>query len=216
MKSRIVRISVLIASVMGLLVTSTPAEATWVKNVTLNGIAVLINCKDAVTGAPSNGLSDPMWTSGGTTTTEVPDVKTETKTGPKGEPQVNTIVLNGNLCYFGFAADCVKESVGKKKGFDTCTIAATGTVTGFCGMSSGTGTAVLRNTSNTILLKPDVVTDFKFSEIARRMVISGGNSTQNVHGEVTRNENMAASGSCTNKTSTTFLIQGDVVIKKVT
>ncbi len=220
MKSRIVRVGVLIASVMGLLATATPAEASYVKNVTLTGNAALFNCKDATTGAPSPGLSYPVWTSGGATTTEIPDTKTEYKPGPKGTGiEVNTIVLNGNLCDFFFGANCVKVSVGNKKtGVDTCTITATGTVTGFCGLSSGLGTAVLVNTSNTLTQKPDVVTDFKFSSTVTTLRVSDkdGDPTDWIQGQVSVNPNVqiTGGGSCTNKTATTFLIAGDVVIKQ--
>ncbi len=221
MKSRIVRVGVLIASVMGLLVTSTPAEASYVKNVALTGAAILFNCKDAKTGDPSPGLSYPVWTSGAATMTEVPDTTTTTKTGAKGVTEVNTEVLNGNLCDFTFGAVCIKVSVGTKKtGVDNCLIIATGTVTGFCGLSSGTGKAILTNLGPVTGGPPNketlLIDTFKFSSTGTTLRVSGGDATQNIQGKVSVKPNLLGPGSCTNKTATTFIINGDVVIKDCT
>lgn len=200
MKLRVARVGVLIATVMGLMLTMTPAEATWVKTVTFTGSATLLNCG----GFGSPGVDGV-----------VPDTKTTTKLGPKGEPEVNTEVLNGNKCDFVLSTTaCVKESVGKKLGTDVCVITAVGTVLGFCGLSFGTGRAVITNLTNTVQPKPDVVTDFKFSSTGTTLRVSGGNMTQNVHGEVSAVP--SATGSCTNKTATGFLVSGEVVVKRVT
>lgn len=204
MRLRVVRFGVLIASVMGLLVTSTPAEATTVKTVTFQGLATLTACS----GLASPGVNGV-----------VPDTTTTTKTGPKGEPEVNTTVHNGNLCDFTLESTdggCVKESTGKKTGTDNCKIKATGKVTGFCGSSSGTGTAVLENEGPVTggpSTKTDLVSDFKFSSTGTSLRVSGGNAATNLHGEVSA---VPVTGSCTNKTATGFNIAGEIVIKTIT
>lgn len=193
MKLRAARLGVLIATVMGLMVTTTPAEADWVKTVTFTGTATLTGCP---------GLASPGV--GGV----VPITATTTKPGPKGEPLVNNTVLNGNTCDFGLGTTvCVKLSAGKKIGSDLCAIVAGGIVTGFCGLSSGAGTAVLTNLTSG---KADVVTDFKFWSAGGTLTVSGGTATQWVKGEVTA---VPVTGSCTDKTATGFLINGEVVIK---
>lgn len=195
MKSRFVRIGVIIASVTGLMLSMTPAEATWVKTITFTGPAVLANCAGMVFPGV-NGV--------------VPDATTTIKPDPKGFPEVNTTVRNGNTCDVALSSSaCIKLSVGKKTGVDLCSMVVSGTVTGFCGLSSGRGTLVVRNLSG---LKADVVTDFKWSEALTIMRISGGNATQNVTGAVSV---LPITGSCTNKTATGFMWSGSLTIKHI-
>lgn len=202
MKLRIARLGVLIATVMGLMVTMTPAEATTVKIVTFTGTAT-VQC---------GGLAYPG------VNMVVPATTTAPKAGPKGEPEVNTTVHNGNTCDFVLASTlCVKLSLGKKTGVDNCTIVATGTVTGFCGLSSGLGTAMLTNNGPVIgggePTKDNVGIKFKFSSTATTLRVSGGNTTENIHGVVSA---VPLTGSCTNTTATGFLITGEVVVKDIT
>lgn len=109
---------------------------------------------------------------------------------------------------------CLKESIGKKIGFDICSMIGVGTVTGFCEVASGRGTTVLTNLTGTFGAKPDVVTDYKFNWVrTSQITITGGNSTQHIHAELSVTP---VSGSCTNKTMTGFSMSGQAVIKRIT
>lgn len=199
MRSRRRRSTVLIAGVILLILPAAPAEGLWLKHVTVTGVVVVASC---------SGLAYPGV--GGV----VPDTTTTTKNGPKGEPELNTTVHNGNTCDIGFLSTaCIKQSVGKKSGLDLCTMAAVGSITGFCETASGTGTAVLTDVTDSTLLKPDAVTDYKFTWTKSTIRLSGGDQTQHLHAVLSV---MPVTGSCTNKTMTGFLMSGEMVIKRIT
>lgn len=220
MRNRIVRLGVLFASVLSLVgVMSPPAHATKVTTVTFTGTATLDN------GFGSPGLNG------------TPTVTTTTKTGKKGLPTVENTVGGGNDAAFGFSeTTCVASSTSSKgpkldgttkppeETSTSCTIRATGAVSGFCGLSSGTGTATAAAGSQTY-----TVPTFKFWSTPGGLKVTSNQDNAfktNPAGTVTAtggqfnafvtaappNPTNTVGESCTNKTARTFRITGEANI----
>ena len=230
MKLKSARFGVLLVALAGVLATMVPsAQATTYKTITITGNATL-SVGFGYPGAPPthklpcgyNSLSDVMTEPTAETVAKVLATPqcTTAKAGPKPGTTVVNVRPGGNTANFAFSnVVCVKTSTSvlklptmSKTGVDQCRLTATGTVTGFCGLSTGTGTATITNLSGN---KTDTNMVFKFTGVGGVLHVTGGNATENIVGDVNATPT-AGTGSCAMKAAREFTVTGSVEYKKCT
>lgn len=194
MRRHLARTVVLVLVVTASSVATRPAAADTIKTVKFAGKLTLTDCA---------GLGDPV-------VNGLPTVSPTVKSGPKNEPLVNHAPL-GNHCSFTFGTTmCIKTSLGKKNGIDTCLFFGRGSLWGYCGMFTGVGVFTLVNASGT---KTTYNTQLKLTGTGPFLTMSGGDAETNAYGTsvvvVTR-------GNCRNKTATEFDVAGSLAIKDCT
>lgn len=217
MKVKLARLGVLMASVLGLLgVTLAPAQAIQVGTVAFIGDAIITG--GGRLGYPCTIDIDDIDIPGdvpGCLLTAVNGTSVTFKPGKLGMSEVNLTQSNGNTGNFGFGSTtCVGlkltvDKPGKSTGAagPLCSIGATGVVTGYCGLSSGTGVGFF-----TLGIKTLSFT-FKFWDVGGTLIVSGtyaGAGAGDIKGvfEVIPDLPILSTTSCTNKWAIHFTIVG--------
>lgn len=210
MKGKLARLGVLAASLLSLLgVTMPPTQATQVGTVAFVGDMTLTG---GGLGYPCT-LADIPGNVPGCLLTAVGGVSVTTKPGKLVLPEVNITESNGNTRGFGFSSTAcvgVKLSVskpGKGTAVDgpLCGMRAGGVVTGYCGLSSGSGsglTGMVKNASFT----------FKFSAAGGSLIVtgtySGSGKAGDINGIIEAIPDLPPAPGCSTKQATHFTIVG--------
>ena len=216
-------------AVVGIVALVPSAQATTRKTITFTGDAVFSSGFGYPGAPPDNklpcgyvSLANLLTDSITTVTQKVLGTPrcTTPKPGPKPGTTVVNVIPGGNTANFSFSSGlaCVKTSTsaGKvnfaKTGLDMCTFTAFGTITGFCGLSTGSGTATITSLTSA---KISSTMPFKFTGLEDMVHITGGNAQENIMGDVRM---MAApgTGSCAVKAARQFTLSGSLEYKKCT
>jgi len=221
MLKKLLRVGVVAGAALGLLGSGmSPAEATTVATVTFVGAATTGNlgypCVTANVGPPPT-VTTTCVTVGPPPTTTLPT--TSTSPGKLGLPNVT---VSGPSTGFRFASTaCVGLKVDLLKAKDgpapataygpLCQIRAAGTVTGYCGLSSATGTGEIEF----FPLAKKVSFTFTFTGVGGTLFVRGNSSKGTIVAVVQAVPN-PTEGSCLAGNQTGFAIVGTATIAQPT
>lgn len=217
----VARAAAVLAGVVGLVATSTsPASAEGLKTIAFTGDATVTGglgypCTNNTTSTPN--LADNTTSKSGQKTCP-PDVSVHPNNATNKKGKVVGVNGDTRTGTFGSTA-CVGAgaTVGKAGksavGAGLCAITAAFTVTGYCGLSQGTGTARV-TLANEVGNDQTYTANFVWISTGTVLTLRGTADPGDWYltGTVSAAPNPLQPGSCTNKTGSSFLITGVVTI----